>query len=74
MRLSSAKRSRKIVRSLNGKRPLRITETPYIKEKHHDLNASIFSRQAIGSFSNCVACHTRAEQGNYDDDYVKIPK
>jgi hypothetical protein len=71
---SSAKRARKIVRSLNGQTPLRITETPYIQEKHHDLDASIFSRQSIGSFSNCIACHTRAEEGNYDDDFVKIPK
>jgi hypothetical protein len=71
---SSAKRARKIVRSLNGQTPLRITETPYIKEKHHDLDASIFSRQTIGSFSSCTACHTKSEQGNYDDDFVKIPK
>ena len=71
---SSAKRARKIVSSLNGQTPLRITETPYIQEKHHDLDASIFSRQSIGSFSNCIACHTKAEQGNYDDDFVKIPK
>lgn len=71
---SSAKRARKIIRSLNGQTPLRITETPYIQEKHHDLDASIFSRQSIGSFSNCIACHTRAEEGNYDDDFVKIPK
>jgi len=71
---SSAKRARKIVRSLNGQTPLRITETPYIQEKHHDLDTSIFSRQPIGSFSNCIACHTKAEEGNYDDDFVKIPK
>lgn len=71
---SSAKRARKIVRSLHGQTPLRITETPYIREKHHELDANIFSRQSIGSFSNCIACHTTAEQGNYDDDFVKIPK
>jgi len=71
---SSAKRARKILNSLRGQTPLRITETPYIKEKHHDLDANIFSRQSIGSFSNCVACHTKAEQGNYDDDFVKIPR
>jgi len=71
---SSAKRARKILKSLAGQTPLRITETPYIREKHHELNANIFSRQSIGSFSNCVACHTEAEQGNYDDDFVKIPK
>jgi len=71
---SSAKRARKIIRSLNGQTPLRITETPYIREKHHDLDASVFSRQSIGSPSNCIACHPTAEQGNYDDDFVKIPK
>ena len=71
---SSAKRARKIIRSLNGKTPLRITETPYIQEKHHELDSSIFSRQSIGSLSNCIACHPTAEQGNYDDDFVKIPR
>jgi hypothetical protein len=71
---SSAKRARKILKSLKGQTPLRITETPYIQEKHHDLDANIFSRKSIGSFSNCVACHTKGDQGNYDDDFVKIPK
>jgi len=71
---SSSKRARKILRSLKGQTPLRISETPYIKEKHHELRSSIFNRTSIGSRSNCIACHTTAEQGNYDDDYVKIPK
>ena len=71
---SSAKRARKILKSLRGQTPLRITKTPYIQEKHDELDSSIFSRQSIGSFSNCVACHTKAEKGNYDDDFVKIPK
>jgi hypothetical protein len=70
---SSAKRARKILKSLRGQTPLRITETPYIQEKHHELNSSVFSKQAIGSRSNCIACHPTAEQGNYDDDFVKIP-
>jgi hypothetical protein len=71
---SAAKRARKILRSLNGKTPLRITETPYILEKHHEIDSTIFSRQSIGSRSNCVACHSAAGQGNYDDDFVKIPE
>jgi hypothetical protein len=71
---SSAKRARKILKSLRGQTPLRITETPYIQEKHHELNSSVFSRQSIGSRSNCIACHPKAEQGNYDDDFVNIPK
>ncbi|WP_299981208.1 diheme cytochrome c [Desulfobacula sp.] len=71
---SSAKRARKILKSLGEKTPLRITKTPYIQEKHHELDSNIFSRQSIGSPSNCIACHPTAEQGNYDDDFVKIPK
>jgi len=71
---SSAKRAKKILKSLNGQTPLRITETPYIQEKHHDLDSNVFSRKSVGSRSNCIACHPTAEHGNYDDDLVKIPK
>jgi len=70
---SSAKRSKKIMRSLGKQVPLRITEVPYILEKHDDLDPNIFSRPSVGSFSNCIACHTKAVQGDYDDDYVRIP-
>lgn len=71
---SPAKRSRKIMKSLIGSSPLRITEIPYIREKHHDVNPEVFKRESVGSFANCVACHVRAEQGVYDDDHVKIPQ
>ena len=45
---SSSKRARKIIRSLKGQAPLRITETPYIREKHHELSSAIFARPSIG--------------------------
>lgn len=70
---SSAKRAVKIMRSLGSQTPLRITEIPYIQRKHHEVSPSVFSRDPIGSFSNCLACHTTAEKGIYDDDYVVIP-
>ena len=71
---SSAKRSRKIMRSLGSSIPMRITEIPYIKEKHHDISNEVFARDSVGGFSNCVACHTTAENGIYDDDHVVIPQ
>jgi hypothetical protein len=70
---SSAKRAVKIMKSLGSQTPLRITEVPYIQRKHHEVSPSVFSRDPIGSFSNCLACHTTAEKGIYDDDYVVIP-
>ncbi len=71
---SSAKRAVKIMRSLGSKTPLRITEIPYIQEKHHDISPDVLKRESIGSLSNCSACHTTAENGVYNDDNVKIPK
>ncbi len=71
---SSAKRSKKIMRSLGYRVPLRITDIPYIRKKHHELDPAVFKRESIESLSNCTACHITAEQGIYDDDDVKIPK
>jgi hypothetical protein len=71
---SSAKRAIKIMRSLGRRSPLRITEIPYIQEKHHDVSASVLKRKSIGSLSNCSACHTTAEKGIYEDDNVVIPR
>jgi hypothetical protein len=71
---SSAKRSKKIMRSLGNRMPLRITDIPYIREKHHELDPAVFERESIGSLANCTACHLTAEKGIYDDDHVKIPK
>jgi len=71
---SSAKRAAKIMRSLGNHVPLRITDIPYILEKHHELSPEVLKRESIGSLSNCIACHTTAEEGIYEDDNVKIPQ
>ena len=73
---SSAKRAVKIMRSLRGQTPMRITDVPYIRHNHEDddIPPDAFQRKSVGSFSNCIACHTTAEKGIYDDDFVKIPK
>jgi hypothetical protein len=71
---SPAELAVKIMRGLKNNSPLRITEVPCIKKEHHDIGPDIFARKAVGSFSNCSACHTTAEDGNFDDDNVKIPQ
>jgi len=70
---SSAKRAVKIMRSLGNRTPQRITEIPYIQEKHHDVSQKVLTRESIGSLSNCSACHRTASKGVYEDDYVVIP-
>jgi len=73
---SSAKPAVKIIKSLRGQTPMRITDVPYIRHKHEDddIPADAFTRKSVGSMSNCIACHTTAENGIYDDDNVVIPK
>jgi len=71
---SSAKRTVKIVRSLGNQSPLRITDIPYILEKHRKISSDVLKRKSIGSLSNCPACHKTAESGIYDDDNVIIPQ
>lgn len=67
--------SRKILDSLRKtEAPLRITEAPYIVRKHREVGAEVFKRPSVKSFSNCGACHTRGADGDFEEDYVKIPK
>jgi hypothetical protein len=70
---SKSKRAVKIVKSVGSGTPLRITEVPYIKDKHRKVSATVLNRPSIGSLSNCTACHRTAEEGNYDGHHVVIP-
>jgi cytochrome c553 len=54
--------------------PLRITETRWFTNKHDEVPRAVWSRKAVGSAANCVACHRQAEKGVFDDDTVRIPK
>ena len=68
------KRSAKIVRSLGGNAPLRISETPYIRYKHDEIpKRLILNNPDVRSLSNCMACHTRADSGSFAEREIRIP-
>lgn len=71
---SSAEIPVKIMKSLGRRTPNRITDIPYIRRKHHKLDAAVFKLESVGSFANCTACHITAEKGIYDDEDVKVPR
>ena len=52
----------------------RITKSDWFVKKHRKISSREFLSPAIKSPSNCNACHKNAEQGNFDDDEVRIPK
>lgn len=47
--------------------PQRITELPRWVREHHELSAKEWTRKEVGTKANCVACHTDAERGYYDE-------
>ena len=50
--------------------PLRITETPHwVREHNEEVPARAWSDPKVKSKANCLACHPRANAGDYDDDY-----
>lgn len=59
----------------NAEKPvLRITETPWFKNEHDEISPATWKRESIKSASNCMACHTSADKGNFDEDSIRIPK
>jgi len=42
--------------------------------EHDEIPAQVFKRASIGSAANCIACHSGAEQGYFDEDSVRIPR
>lgn len=54
--------------------PLRITQGDVFRSYHDEVSSRVFKRKSIGSASNCAACHTTANRGLYDEDYVRIPR
>ncbi|MBI5889125.1 MAG: diheme cytochrome c [Nitrosomonadales bacterium] len=68
------KRSRKIALATEDDAPLRITEVRYIKRKHHDIpEKMVKGNKDVKSQAYCNACHTKAEEGIFDEDTVDIP-
>ncbi len=58
----------KLMRGVSmGNAPLRITELPKWQREHREVPAWEWRHKDVRTKTNCVACHTAAEQGYYDD-------
>lgn len=50
-----------------------ISKMPWFLKEHRKISKKTLSHEKIKSFSNCVACHTKANSGDYNEDNIKIP-
>ena len=51
----------------------RITRSAWFVSKHRKLDPQVWKHASVKSASNCAACHTGADRGDFDDDGVKMP-
>ena len=42
--------------------------------KHREVDPAVWKRVSIKSAAQCNTCHTQAEQGNFDEHQVRIPR
>lgn len=72
---SDYRRSRNITNSIpDGEIPVRITDTAYFRHEHDEIpDRMVKQNDKVRSFSNCNACHEKAEQGLFDEDNINIP-
>ena len=52
----------------------RITRAAWFSRQHDEVPAETWKRASIKSAANCSACHSRADQGDFDEDNVRIPR
>ncbi len=58
----------------SGKPVLRITETRWFVREHDEVPDRVWKNPKVKSASNCAACHTGAESGNFNEHGIRIPK
>ena len=52
----------------------RITRAAWFKREHDEVPAAAWKRASIQSASNCAACHTGADRGDFNEHSVRIPR
>ena len=51
----------------------RITRSAWFERKHRKIEPAVWKHASVKTAANCAACHTQAEQGNFDDDNLRFP-
>lgn len=58
----------------SGKPVLRITETRWFVREHDEVSDRTWKNPKVKSATNCAACHSEAESGNYSEHGIRIPR
>lgn len=65
---------RKFLKSIpKDKTVMKISEIPYFKKEHREIPKKFIAQKEVKSFSNCKACHQKADSGDYSERDINIP-
>lgn len=53
---------------------LRLTETRWFQSEHDEVSTSLWKDPRVKSPSNCGACHTQTENGNFNEHNIHLPR
>ena len=51
----------------------RITRSAWFERKHREVDPQVWKHASVKTPANCVACHTGADRGDFDDDHLRFP-
>jgi mono/diheme cytochrome c family protein len=52
----------------------RITRTDWFRREHREVSAANWQSAAVKSPANCAACHVTADQGEFNERNVRLPR
>jgi hypothetical protein len=52
----------------------RITRSAWFTRKHDEVSSATWKRPAVKSPANCTACHAQANQGDFNEHHIRIPR
>jgi nitrate/TMAO reductase-like tetraheme cytochrome c subunit len=52
----------------------RITRTAWFTREHDELPPIVWKRPSVKSPANCGACHQQADQGDFSEHNVRVPR
>jgi mono/diheme cytochrome c family protein len=52
----------------------RITQTRWFRHEHDEVPAATWKHTDVKSAANCGACHTRADQGDFSERSLRLPR
>lgn len=70
---STSEASVYILKSLQNKDTIAITQTPFWKKRHKNIDDVYFKSDKVKSRGNCKACHLDIEKGLIEDSSIKLP-